>query len=166
MYDPKITAEKAAGAGAAAGIGAGGSLWLAMLLVASLRTKGVATWPEALDEVAVALVATVFTAVVAGVIRAFNNYAKHNWGLLIVAGLCLVGLSGCETLTLTDGTVVQRLDTTALKEAYGIYLLEEERRAREGRPGTAVEVTVDGVEVDIEAVKEELRDRGIQVRMD
>jgi hypothetical protein len=118
-----------------------------------------------MDLVAVGVVATVFGSAVAMLKRAKRNIKKNRFlGLVVVAGLCLGGLSGCITTTLPDGTVVQSLDTAALKEAYGVYLLEEERRAREGRPGTGVEVKVDGVVVDIDAVKEELRDRGVRIK--
>ena len=163
-FDVKITAEKAKSDGGA--VAAGGTLGTAVggLLVASLRARGLLGWPESMDLVAVGVVATVFGSAVAMLKRARRNIKKNKFlPVLLVAGLCLGGLSGCETLTLPDGTVVQRLDTTALKEAYVLATQEEDRRRREGKPGTVVEVTVDGVEVDVEAVKEELRDRGIQV---
>lgn len=164
-FSEAVVVSKAASDGGA--VAAGGALGTAIggLLVASLRARALSPWPEGLDVVAVGVVATVLGAGVAALKRAKRNIKKHRFlGLVVVLGLCLGGLSGCETLTLEDGTVVQRLDTSALKEAYVIYLQEEERRAREHRPGTGLEVAVDGVVIDIEAVKEELRARGIQVK--
>lgn len=165
-FSEAVVVSKAASDGGA--VAAGGALGTAIggLLVASLRARALSPWPEGLDVVAVGVVATVLGAGVAALKRAKRNIKKHRFlGLvLVLGGLCLGGLSGCETLTLEDGTVVQRLDTSALKEAYVIYLQEEERRAREHRPGTGLEVAVDGVVIDIEAVKEELRARGIQVK--
>jgi hypothetical protein len=164
-FDVKVTAEKAASDGGA--VAAGGTLGTAVggLLVATLRGRGLSPWPEGMDVVAVGVVATVFGSAVAMLKRAKRNIKKNRFlGLVVVAGLCLGGLSGCITTTLPDGTVVQSLDTAALKEAYGVYLLEEERRAREGRPGTGVDVKVEGVVVDIDAVKEELRDRGVRIK--
>lgn len=164
-FSEAVVVSKAASDGGA--VAAGGALGTAIggLLVASLRARALSPWPEGLDVVAVGVVATVLGAGVAALKRAKRNIKKHRFlGLVVVLGLCLGGLSGCETLTLEDGTVVQRLDTSALKEAYVIYLQEEERRAREHRPGPGLEVAVDGVVIDIEAVKEELRARGIQVK--
>lgn len=164
-FSEAVVVSKAASDGGA--VAAGGALGTAIggLLVASLRARALSPWPEGLDVVAVGVVATVLGSAVAMVKRAKRNIKKHRFlGLVVLLGLCLGGLSGCETLTLEDGTVVQRLDTSALKEAYVIYLQEEERRAREHRPGPGLEVAVDGVVIDIEAVKEELRARGIQVK--
>lgn len=164
-FSEVVTVSKAASDGGA--VAAGGALGTAVggLLVATLRGRGLSPWPEGMDVVAVGVVATVLGSAVAMVKRAKRNIRKNKFlRLVLVGGLCLGGLAGCETLTLENGTVVQRLDTTALKEAYVIYLQEQERRAREGKPAEAVDVQVDGVVIDIEAVKEELRERGIQVK--
>lgn len=160
-FDEALVRSKAASDGGA--VAAGGTLGTALggLLVASLRGRGVAPWPEGMDVVAVGVVATVFGSAVAMVKRARRNIRKNKYlPLLVVGGLCLGGLSGCETLTLTDGTVVQRLDTAALRELYLELTREEEKAA----PGAEVVVAIEGVEVDLDVVKEELRERGVQIK--
>lgn len=161
-FDGAVVASKAVSDGGA--VVAGGTLGTALggLLVASLRGRGLSPWPEGMDIVAVGVAATLFGSVVAGLKRARRNIKKHKYlPLLVVGGLLLGGLSGCETLTLSDGTVVQRLDTAALRELY-LELTREEEKS----PSSHVVVEVDGVAVDLDAVKAELRNRGIQVKAD
>ena len=162
-FDEAVTASKAASDGGE--VAAGGTLGTALggLVVASLRGRGLSPWPEGMDIVAVGVVATVFGSAVAMLKRATRNITKTKYRpLLVVGGLLLGGLSGCITTTLPDGTVVQSLDTAALREVYLELTREEEKAA----PGAEVVVEIEGVEVDLDAVKEELANRGIQVKTD
>lgn len=162
-FSEAVVVSKAASDGGA--VAAGGALGTAIggLLVASLRARALSPWPEGLDVVAVGVVATVLGSAVAMVKRAKRNIRKNKFlRLVLVGGLLLGGLSGCITTTLPDGTVVQSLDTAALREVYLELTREEEKAA----PGAEVVVEIEGVEVDLDAVKEELRARGIQVKTD
>lgn len=168
-YDPKVTASKATESGLAAGAGAGVGGGLALLVVGSLREQGWALWPAALDELAVMVLAALAAALVAALSRAYANWVKNRvrshvpdiFGLVVVMGLALGGLSGCMTTTLPDGSVVRSLDTVAIERAWQIV---EETRAREGDGGNReVQVEVNGVWMDEEMIREELERRGIRV---
>lgn len=157
-YDPKITAQKAAGDGGAVALGGTVGAGVGALVVATLRSRALSPWPEGLDTVAVGLVATGVGAVVAVGKRAWRNFLKHRGVSLVL--VALLALSGCVTTTATDGTVVQRLDTRGLLEVYRLYLEQEEVRPPAAPP---VEVTIEGVPVDLGAVKDELKLRGIAI---
>ena len=167
-YNPTISLDKGITNAKSAGIG--GALTTLLLVGVTLAQGG------KLDEVAatgvVSAVVALGAAAVAGLGEWWRNRKKHSKVrrtgrlpvVLLIASLALGGaLSGCETLTLRDGTVVQRLDTAALQWAYNALKDERDKPENAGRDWLDFSITLNGQVWDAAALERELAARGVSV---
>lgn len=172
-YNPSISVDK--------GLEDAGTTTLAGAVVtivsAGTALANGAPVEQVVTGVVIGALATIGSAIVQGIKRWKRNRRKHRTvsiaspydiGSVI---LCLVAasfvFSGCITTELADGTIIRQLDTVALKEAYTIAAQERDRYNRNNpSPESAppIEVNVDGVTVDVDAITAELQRRGINVR--
>ena len=82
----------------------------------------------------------------------------------VLAAFAVAGtMAGCVTTTLPDGTVIQRIDDAALREAYAVYERERARREARGENTDELAVYVDGRLWDADAIRDELARYGIEL---